>query len=210
MATVLLAQLDDLSPPPGYIGPNGSGRHQPRTPSDESPKPEVRGESIVFADPAGDLRQGRTETYLDLREVTLERLSDTLLSVNITFAEPMPGDFDENRYAIIFFSLDLDENTRTGKLFDKLGIDLGIKLKGYSIDAPWESTVTEHTEFAAEYGISVARISYSGQTLNLVLRTEGARKLNRFGLQIGAMANYRSVDAMPNKPPVYIDLSQLR
>lgn len=202
------AQVDGLPPPPGYGEPV-----KPETPRSgsyrgEPDKPVVRNGVVVFQDPAGDTRKGRPETYLDLREVTLSRLTDEMLSVNITFDKPMPGtSTGEDQYSIIFFSMDLDQNPDTGKLFDKLGIDLGIKLKGYDANSPWEATVTTHTDFAEEYGISVARINYTGQRLNLVLRTAGPRKLDRFDLQIGAMYQYRSVDSLPNKPPLSIDLT---
>jgi len=208
LAAPAFAQLDGLPPPPGYADP--SARPRPRhSPEAATPaEPEIRGSTFVISDPVGDHSKSRPVDYLDLREVTLTRLSSELLAVNITFADSMPQLAVDNKYAIVFFSLDLDQNPNTGKLYSKLGIDLGIKLKGYDSTQSWETTVTPQNDFAKEFGIEVARIAYTGQTINLVLRTAGPRKLEKFGLQVGAMANYRSVDNLPNQPPLYIDLSQ--
>lgn len=164
---------------------------------------------IVIHDTVGDISKATAEEHLDFVRVTLAPLSESDILVTVEFAAPMPTDAAEDEYCDIFFSLDLDRDSGTGSVFGQLGIDCAIKFKGYDAVQPWHGRVKAHSHIANDYGLKVQDVQYGDQALSFLLRATGPKKLQSFGLHMGAMANYRSVDTIPNASPLYIDLSQV-
>ncbi len=136
----------------------------------------------------------------------LRPISATDLLVQIYFADDLPNSAEADAMSNVFFRLDLDMNTATGSEVDELGIDLGIKLQGFDSSQPWVARIKTHNELAERYGFVVKDLQYADRTLTFLLQMNGSQHLDQFGLQIGAMHDYDSVDRLPNQGPLYIEM----
>jgi len=165
-------------PPTTTVAPPAPARPLPLPPKGGRSAREPQGETIE--DAVGDFLRGETHhpAYLDLRSITLTRMSARELAVAITVGGNLPDQVQ--RYTMIVLNLDLDREKKTGYSFWQVGAEVGVQVTRDPRLPAWTGEIRVGEDGTQPAGYSVENFRVRKNETTFVIRAPDPDAFDRF------------------------------